>query len=519
MTALLADTETVQDCQIRLVKLELELTKLEYRKACQKSFLAFVRHMEPTFHQAWFHLQLIDVLQRVGDGELKRVIISMPPRHAKTTFSRLFTAWFLGRRPSLKIIGTSYSDEIASDSNRAVQEIMDSNRYKEIFPKIFLPTSNVRTVASRKLRNNSIFELENNTGSYYSAGIMGGITGKGATGGIIIDDPTKNYQAASSESIKTGLEQEWKFTIRSRAEDGAFIILIMTRWLADDFAGQRLLEAENNPDADQWTEINFAAVQDDALDDTDPRALGDTLWPENGYDKKWAKATAATIGPDAWQSQYQQRPTVVGGGILKTFNFKFWYYPGTEPSPIKLPNNKGELVEIEQIPIPGHFANVLQSWDMTFKKTTAGSFIVGQVWGYRCPSMPSMSFLIDQVRARGDFDDAIGMVRGLSAKWPIARKVLIEDKANGSAIQSHLKREIAGINMVLPVGDKVERAHNIAPNLNAGNLVIPHPSLYSWVKGFLNEISGFPKSKHDDQVDTMTQAVSDIYGKGTWKVH
>jgi predicted phage terminase large subunit-like protein len=503
-----------------LAKLELERERMKYRKHVRDSFLAFVRHMRPEYKQARFQLELIQVLQDIGDGKIDRAIVSMPPRHTKSEHcSRLFPAWLLGRNPNGKIMATSYNDDMATDFNRSVQEIMDSPRYREVFPNVRLPSENTRTVSGRKLRNNTIFEILNHIGSYFSAGIMGGLTGKGATIGLIIDDPTKNASEAESPAIQAKLEKEWKFTIRSRIEKGAFCLIIMTRWLQNDFAGMRLADAANSPQGQQWKEVRFSAVKDDPLDDSDPREIGETLWPEGGYDKEWARLTRIEIGEDAWNAQNQQRPVIIGGGILKTFKLKFWYHEGTEPPPFRMANDKGELVEIEQIPLPAFFGRMLQSWDMTFKMTKTGSFIAGGAWGTRAPECPAMAFLLDQVLERGDFSHAVKMVKDFSATWPMIRDKYFEDKANGPAIQSHLQREIPGIQMVQPFGSKLERAHTAGGNLNAGNVVIPHPSIYTWVKPYLGELAAFPKGAHDDQVDQTTQALNIIYGTGAWKVY
>lgn len=511
--------ETLHRQKLRLAKLELEQERIAYRKHVHASFLAFVRHMHPEYRQSWFQLRLIQVLQDIGDGKIKRAIVSMPPRHSKSEHcSRLFPAWLLGRNPDGKIIGTSYNEDMATDFNRSVQSLMDSSRYREVFPDVTLPSDNVRTISGRKLRNNSIFEILNHAGSYFSAGIMGGLTGKGATIGVIIDDPTKNASDASSAAIQATLESEWKHTIRSRIEGNAFCLIIMTRWQENDFAGMRLADSANSPDSDQWTEIRLPAVKDDPLDDTDPREVGDTLWPENGYNKEWARTTSVSI-QEAWNAQYQQRPVTIGGGILKTYKFKFWYHDGCEPRPYRMVNNEGELVEIEQMPLPGFFTRMLQSWDMTFKETKTGSFIAGGAWGWKAPTCPALAFLLDQVLERGDFTHAVGMVKDFSKAWPMIREKYFEDKANGPAIQSNLKGEIPGIQMVAPFGSKPERAHSAGGNINAGNVVIPHPSIYTWVKPYLAELAAFPKGAHDDQVDQTTQALNVIYGTGTWKVY
>lgn len=498
----------IEEAEIRIAKLELKLVKIEYRGLCQKSFKAFVHHMHPTWVLPWFHVDLIKVLQRVGDGELKRVIISMPPGHAKSTMAQLFMAWFIGRNPDLSNISTSYTDELTGINTKAIQNYIDTDEYHEIFP-IYISE-----------KNNKLIKIAGHKGGMSSAGIMGGITGKRATGGILIDDPVKNFKGASSEAQKQTLENEWVYSIRSRTQKETFVLLIMTRWRLDDFAGMRIIEAANNPNADQWEEFRFPLMKIDPTATHDPRQVGDTLWPELGYDKGWALATKESVTLEAWESIYQQNPVVIGGGTFKLFNLRFWYFDGVVPPPIKMANNDGEIVEIEQVAIPAaaEFRRAIQSWDMTFKKTKRGSYVVGGVWLHNAPKMPSAAFLVHLARARVGFDGACDMVRDVSTAWPNAFEKWVEDKANGPGIMDHLQNEIPGIQSYTPRGDKEERAEAASPAINAHNIYIPHPSLYEWVRDYIAELGAFPKGQNDDMVDMTTQAVDVLYGQPAWKV-
>ena len=152
---------------------------------------------------------------------------------------------------------------------------------------------------------------------------------------------------------------------------------------------------------------------------------------------------------------------------------------------------------------------IILSWDCTFKDTIGTDFVVGQVWGKR----QSEYYLLDQVRDRMDFPATVRAVRALSFKWTKARAKLIEDKANGPAVIATLKREIAGLIPVNPEGGKIVRANAIAPYVESGNVFLPQAKHASWLSDFIEETASFPSGTHDDQVDSMTQAISYLSGK------
>ena len=156
----------------------------------QNNLLDFTRYTFPKYQVNWHHRLLANKLDKVVTGEVKRLMIFMPPRYGKTELaSRRFPAYILGKRPNSQIIATSYGATLAQDINRDVQRIIDSDLYQEVFPETKLYGKNVRTVSSGTyLRNSEIFEVVNHKGFYKSAGVGGGITGKGFNFGII-DDP------------------------------------------------------------------------------------------------------------------------------------------------------------------------------------------------------------------------------------------------------------------------------------------------------------------------------------------
>jgi len=142
------------------------------------------------------------------------------------------------------------------------------------------------------------------------------------------------------------------------------------------------------------------------------------------------------------------------------------------------------------------------SWDLTFKGGDDSDYVVGQLWGKR----GSDYYLIDQVRGQMDFPETVKAIENFSAKYPRVREILIEDKANGSAVISTLKSKIGGIIPIKPQGSKEARAMSITPLVEAGNVYLPKGK--SFINDFMEEVSNFPYAKHDDIVDVMTQAIN-----------
>lgn len=431
----------------------------------------------------WHHRNLAEALDKMARREIKRLMVFMPPRHGKSELvSRRFPAFILGKNPNASIIATSYSGGLASSMNRDVQRIIDSREYQELFPDTKLIGTHENPIGSY-LRNNSQFEIVNHQGSYVSAGVGGGITGRGADFAII-DDPIKNRKDAESKTYRDNTFDWFTSTLYTRLEKDACILLTLTRWHEDDLAGRLLKLAEENPEADQWHVISYPAIYNEKarnLDPTDPREHDEALWPAK-YNKKQLATIKSTIGSYEWSALYDQNPSPPEGSIVQRSWFKYYKV------------------------LPTKFDEVIQSWDFAFDGKDSSSFVVGQVWG----RVGADKYLIDQVRDRMNFTQSIRALKNLSAKHPRAKAKLIENKANGPAIISTMKRQISGLIPVQPNGTKVERLYAVSPQFEAGNVYIPDPSIAPWVNDYVEELIAFPNSADDDQVDTTTQALLNL---------
>ncbi len=452
-----------------LIKALAEASKMELARR------HYVNYVEYVHQGVWVraaHLKLVcDELDKVVSGETNRLMIFMPPRHGKSmTVTKTFPSYFLGRYPDKRVIEVSYGSELA-------EEFGESNRSKvSKFGKGLFGIEVSQTQATKTNWN-----IQDHFGGMVSVAVGGPITGKGADL-LIIDDPIKNRMEAESEASRKHLIAEYQSSIRTRVQAGGAIIIILTRWQENDLAGFLLDKAKES--GEEWKVISLPAICEDEEHDLLHRKKGQALWPEGGYDEKWAEEIKRDVGSYDWASLFQQRPAPVEGGMFKRGYWKYYKV------------------------LPSKFEQIVQSWDCTFKDKKESDYVVGQVWG----KIGADRYLIDQVRGKMSFTETMQAMRQLTAKYPKAYKKLIENKANGPAVIDVLKHEIAGLTPVEPEGGKVVRAYAAMPVVESGNVYIPDPTIASWVFDFVEEFAVFPNGLNDDQVDAMTQANTYLNG-------
>ncbi len=460
-----------------------ELTTEKLTSYGRSSLLAFTKYTMPEFVINWHHRILSHYLDQFASGNVTRLMVFMPPRHGKSELASCrLPAYLLGQDPDLRILACSYGDSLASTFNRTTQRIIDSPRYRDLFPDTTLAGPNERKDADRSaVRNNTTFEVVGRRGIYESTGLQGTLTGKGGNV-LLVDDPVKNQQEADSEVYRNRMHEWYSTTFRTRLEHigrPGRILITLTRWHEDDLAGRLLAEAKANPKADQWTVLSFPAIREDMENPLDPRKVGEALWPAFMNVDDLSKVQAGSRR--TWVSLYQQRPAPADGEIVKRGWWKFY----------------------RELP---QFDTVIQSWDLTYKDSEQADFVVGQVWGRKGAD----KYLLDQVRARMSFTNTLQAFRTLTAKWPSSTAKYVEEAANGAALIDTLRKQIPGIIAVRPKGTKINRAQAVSPQIEAGNIYLPDPSMAPWVHDYLEEWAVFPNGKNDDQVDSTTQAISKL---------
>ena len=415
--------------------------------------------------------KFIEGTKEYKDTEI--LIVNVPPQSGKSMgLTETVPAWYLGRYEEKRTLLITYGDDLAQRFGRR-----NKQKLEEWGESVFGVT------LSKSKKSHTEFELSNNIGSIASMGISGGITGKPGEL-IIIDDPIRNREQAESETVREKIWQEFESSIYTRLQANGKIILIQTRWHEDDLTG-RIIKS----DSYSYKRINIPceAEKEDVLG----RKEGEPLVPELGKDEKWlAKTKKAYLegknedikehgsGESAWSSLYQGSPTIAGGNIFKK---EWWKYYKQLPSRMDMK---------------------LMSVDCSFKDKESSDYVVIQVWGKYGTSL----YLIDSLRKRLGFPETVEAIRVMKDRHRDTRYVLVEDKANGSAVISTLKNEIYGIVEIDPQGSKISRANQVTYVIETGYVYLPE--YHDWVVSFRDEMEKFPRGTFDDQVDCATQALS-----------
>lgn len=413
-------------------------------------------------------------IEDVFAGKRPILVLQAPPQHGKSEIvSRKLPAYLMGKYPDLRIGGASYSDALAGTMAQDVRRNLASEDHQRLFP--------VEAGKSRyDINRIGEFTTPGGDGSYLGVGVGSGLTGRPLDIGII-DDPVKNQQEALSPVTKEGHWSWYQSVFTTRLSENSGQIIMATSWAEDDLPGRILSEYAENP---RLRVLRFPAINDSGEVGYNPDLPLGPLVPQLHSMEKLLE-TKALFSDYWWAALYQQAPKALGGNVFKESGVKYY-----------LPKD-----------LPAKFDKVLASWDCTFKDTDGTDYVVGQVWGKK----DANSYLLAQVRERMSFTKTVGAVVDLRNDWPGAIEILIEDKANGPAVIDTLKSHVPGIIPIEPDGSKLARAHAVTSYWEAGNVWIPHPDVAPWIKGFVSELTAFPASANDDQVDAMTQALRRLY--------
>ena len=392
------------------------------------------------------------------------LILNCPPQHGKSrTVTETFATWYVGKNPDKRCIVACYNDELAGSFGRSNRDKI--NEYGQAIFGIKLKKSTDRDL-----------ELADHDGGIIFRGIGSSLTGRSAEL-FIIDDPIKNRAEADSITYRNRIWEEWQNSIKTRSQANTKIIIIQTRWHEDDLSG-RVISEEPNVEV---VNIPCEAEENDVLG----RPIGDALCPEIGKGNEWLRAFKESYIKDsigggirAWNALYQGRPTSAEGNVFKR---EWWQYYD------KLPDN---------IPLIGI------SVDATFKDSDTSDFVAIEVWG----KLNGDYYLIDLIKRRMDFPETLRAIKHMNSKYPQRHSILVEDKANGSAIISMLKHELGSIIPITPKESKVARANAITGIVEGGNVYLPKYA--DFTNEFVEEFASFPNGAHDDMVDACTQFIN-----------
>ena len=466
----------IEEKQILLEKLEL-LQEKKTREQATVNYLDFVTEMWPAFIGGEHHTIMANAFERVANGELKRLIINMPPRHTKSEFaSYLFPAWFLGRYPEKKIIQTAHTAELAVGFGRKVRNLINNPDYQKIFPGIELSTDS--KAAGRWNTNKG--------GDYFAIGVGGGVTGTGADV-LVIYDPHSEQEAAVGAYNPEVYDKVYEWYTsgpRQRLQPGGAIIIVMTRWSKRDLTGQIIKSATQKEGANEWEVIELPAIM----------PSGNALWPEF-WELSELEALKAELPPAKWNAQYQQNPTSEDGALIQ----REWWREWEQSSP---PTCEA----------------LIQSWDTAFLKTQRADYSACTTWGvFNWPNddgetVPNL-ILLDAFKEKLEFPE---LKRAAYEKyWEFEPdQMIIEAKAAGSPLIFELRAMGIPVTEFTPSRgqDKIARV-NAVTDLFASGVVWCPPT--KWADEVIEECAAFPAGDHDDLVDSTTQALL-RFRQGGW---
>lgn len=428
------------------------------------------------------HLVLLsDKYMQVAKGEIPRLIVTMPPQHGKSELiSRYGPAWFLGTHPDRKMMLASYGGQYAASWGRKARDVLT-----EWGPPVFGVRVSDRTSASDH------WELDAHEGVMVTAGVGGGLTGKGAHL-LVIDDPVKDAEEAASEVIQLKQIEWWISTARTRLQRGAGVILVMTRWNENDLAGQLLARAEEE-NGEHWEVLNLPAFAEES--DALGRPEGLALCPElHGQDE--LEQTRRASGGYWWAAMYQQRPMPAEGGLFKRADFRYFHEDPDRNLYWMRRDADGEPDK----PVGRDHVYRFVTCDPAFSESETADFTALGLWGVT-PWMDLL--LLDVERVRFDVENlAAAIERYFDLHHPT--DVRVESKAYAAKVIAQLVRKGLPVVPLEADTDKVTRALGAVPRYEAH--AVYHRAGADWLDAYERELLMFPNGRNDDQVDMFSYA-------------
>ena len=448
----------------RLLTVRKRIQLLEAKDTIKGNFLSFVKYVWPEFIEGSHHKKINDAFNRLSRGEIKRLIINMPPRHTKSEFaSFLLPAWMIGKNPQLKIIQATHTADLAVDFGRKTKNLVDQENYKELFDTRLMEDSQ----AAGKWKTEQ-------GGEYFAAGVGGAITGRGADL-LIIDDPHKEQDIKKDSK---SFDKAWNWYTsgpRQRLQPDGKIVCVMTRWSTKDLTGQ-MIKAQGEEGSDEWEVIRLPAI----LPSNTP------VWPEYWKLEELEK-TKASIPVSNWNAQYQQEPTAEEGAIIKRDWWRNWEHK--DPPDIKYK---------------------IQSYDTAFTKKDTSDYSAITTWGvFETEDSGDNVILLSAFKDRYEFPE-LRRTAHEEYLWWRPDMVLIEAKASGIPLTHELRQMgIPVVNFTPSRGnDKHVRVNSVSPLFESGKVWAPMHEHFA--QEVVEECASFPFGDYDDYVDSMTQALMRI---------
>lgn len=478
LASLKAQVDQLPDNErVEAMRLLIELAEKQSIEESRTRFLPFVKRLWPGFIEGKHHEIMASAFERVARGELKRLIINMPPRHTKSEFaSKFFPAWYIGQYPDRKIIQASHTAELAVDFGRQTRNIINSEEYQEIFEGV-----KVASDSKAAGRWNT-----NKRGTYFAVGVGGVMTGKGADI-LMIDDPHSEQDAALGQYNPEVYDRVYEWYTsgpRQRLQPGGAIIVIQTRWSKRDLTGQLIKKQIEGDKGGEWEVIQLPAIM----------PSGEALWPQF-WTLGELEALREELPKHKWLAQYQQDPTSEEGALIKRDWWRRW--EKTSPPPVEF---------------------VLQSWDTAFRKTERSDYSAMTTWGvFYHPDkdgkeQPNL-ILLDAFKDKMEFPELKRTVKTTYQEWE-PDQLIIEAKAAGDPLVHELREMGIPVTDFTPSrgNDKIVRVNSVTDLFASGFVWAPETK---WADDVIEECASFPAGEHDDYVDSVSQALM-RYRQGGW---
>jgi len=416
-----------------------------------------------------WHIELIaDRLLACEKGDIKRLIINIPPRYLKSLCVNVaWPCWLLGHSPERRVISASYSQPIATKHSIDSRLILNSKWYKKIFPETKITDD----------QNEKDKFITTKRGFRLATSVGGSLTGEGGNF-LIIDDPQNPININSTQSRETTVNwYEQVFASRLDDKNNGVIVLIMQRLHEKDLSGHLL-----GKNSGVWEHLNIPAIFEKEIsyhffNSSKTKNLKiNSVLHDNRENLESLQRTKKELGTHTFSSQYMQNPIPYDGGMVKVE----W------------------LSRYKNFDLDGK--KIVQSWDCAIKSAKENDYSAVSIW----TEFENNYYLLEVQRFKLEYPDLKRKLINFYEKYPTTCEVLIEDKASGQMLIQELRKETKiPVIAILPKQDKVTRFAAVTTLFECGKIKIPEYA--DWLNDFEVEILTFPNSNNDDQIDTVSQ--------------